>query len=192
MGTKDLIRTSPGRWQTRGLTLVEMLVTVTLFLAISAAMAAMLHQSQRASEKTVSTSDANSMAVLLYEKLRLELRRTRVVDNPNPETLNYWIYEKENGLPKFGAPGELLFLSLSGDDPDVAELTLEDSNLVRHFQSEKTILANVGPEGEVRFDWLIGIQALVVDGQVGERNESRESLGSVKKFHFTLALSNVE
>lgn len=174
------------------LTLIEMLVTATLFLAISAAMGAMLFQSQRASEKTVATNDADSKALLLFEKLRLELRRGRVIDNPVPEKLHYWVYETENGMPKFSGPGDLVFLSTSGTGPDVAEVTVENRNLVRTFQGDKTILTAVGEEGQVTFSWLVGIQALVVDGQVGDTHQSRTSLSSVKKFHFILALSNVE
>ena len=175
----------------RGLTLAEMLVTATLFLAISAAMGAMLFQTQRASEKAVATNDADSKALLLFEKLRAELRRGRVIDNPLPQELHYWIYETENGVPKFSAPGELVFLS-TGGVPDIAEVTVENGNLVREFQDEKSILTGVGQEGQVSFNWLVGIQALVVEGQVGDAHESRTSLTSVKKFHFIMALSNVE
>lgn len=176
---------------TRGLTLAEMLVTATLFLAISAAMGAMLFQTQRASEKTVATNDADSKVLLLFEKLRAELRKGRVIDNPVPEELHYWMYETENGMPKFTGPGDLEFLS-TGGVPDIAEVTVENDNLVRTFQNEKSVLTSVGGEGQVSFNWLVGIQALVVEGQVGDVHDSRTSLSSVKKFHFILALSNVE
>lgn len=177
--------------EVRGLTLVEMLVTATLFLAISAATGAMLFQTQRASEKSVATNDANSKALLLFEKLRLELRNGRVVDNPLPEKLHYWIYQKKDGVPKFKAPGKLEFLSESGTDPDIAEVSGEGENLVRTFQGKKRILASLGKDGEVRFRWLVGLQALVVEGKVGETH-SKNSISSEKEFHFILALSNVE
>lgn len=178
--------------KSRGLTLVELMVTVTIFLALAAAMGAMLFQSQRASEKAVSTNDANSQALILFEKLRREIRKGRVIGNPVPEELHYWIYETENGLPKFGSDGALEFISESGPDPDTAVMKVEDGNLVRSFQNDPAILSSVGRDGEVNFEWLVGIQAIRVRGQVGELNPSRASLSSVKEFHFMVALSNVE
>ncbi len=149
---------------------------------------------QRASEKASANTDASAQVLLLFEKLRSELRRGRIVECSD-STLGYWIYDQENGLPQLGSGGHrLAFLPRGQAEPDLAELTAEgtEGRLIRRFQNREDTLLKMGRDSHVKFSWSQNLQILRVEGQVGEKHESRVSLSSEKNFIFTVPLNNVE
>lgn len=181
-----------------GVTLVEMLVAVTVFLLLNGAVLAMLHYNQRAAEKATATADANTQALLVFEKIRQELRRGRVVEqSPDLLTLGYWLYQLDAGQPIFGGPHGLVFLPGLGQPPDLAEMTAVGAGgrLVRRFQGQEETLTRIGRDGEVKFEWEAGLQRLRVQGTVGEKNANNPASAareSVKTFRFTIPLNNIE
>lgn len=175
-----------------GLSLPELLVSMAVFMGMSLVMMGLLFQNQRASEKIVAQSDSSTLSLVLFEKVRQEIRTGRVVGNPDTSVLEYWIYKQAGGLPEFGSPHRLVFLPSAGVDPDVARLTVESERLVKNFQGRTSILSDVGPDGQVEFQWIPGSQLVRLYGQVGERNPQHVSKASVRKFQFILSLNNVE
>lgn len=149
---------------------------------------------QRASEKAAANTDTSAQVLLLFEKLRSELRRGRIVEC-SESTLGYWIYDQENGLPQSGpGPHRLAFLPRGEVEPALAEITAQDTEgrLVRRFEGREDTLLKMGRDSLVKFSWTQSLQILRVEGSVGEKNESRTSLSSEKKFLFTVPLNNVE
>lgn len=177
----------------RGLSLVEMLVAMTIFLALSGAVLGLMHYNQRASEKATANADTNTRLLVLFEKLRMELRRGRVVEC-SPDTLGYWIYRQVDALPVLGTPHRLEFLPGGGVPPDLAQLTAlnTEGRLVRRFQGREEPLAILGRDSVVTFEWEPAYQLLRAEGVVGEKNPARPTLESEKTFRFTIPLNNVE
>ena len=175
-----------------GLTLTELLVCMTLFIGISLAMISLLMQNQKISEKNVANTDSSAKSLLLFERVRQEVRSGRVVGNPSTSELQYWIYKKVNGAPEFGGPHRLSFLPGAGSDPDLARLSTLKGSLIREFQGKSSNLANVGADGRLEFDWKPGAQILRLTGQVGDKNDEHQEKSSVRKFFFVISLNNVE
>jgi type II secretory pathway pseudopilin PulG len=181
------------RTRLSGLTLLEMLIATTIFMGLNGAVLALLHYNQKASEKATANADAGTQVLVLFEKLRLELRTGRIVEC-SEDTLGYWIYQRDTGLPVFGVPHRLAFLPGGGAPPDLAELTAVgmNGNLTRRFQGREEPLARVGQDGEVRFLWTPALQMLRVEGSVGERGRTQASRETLKEFRFTVPLNNIE
>ncbi len=176
----------------RGLSLPELLVSMGIFLGLSSILVVFLISNQRASEKALSHTDSSSYALLLFEKTRLEMRRARVVGNPTNDVLQYWIYEQNNGLPIFGTPHRLQFVSAGGGVPLVASLQAIEGRLTKTFGDQVGVLAQLGRDAEVLFAWQPATQTLRVTGQVGFAHETLGSLTSLRPFRFFIALNNVE
>lgn len=179
---------------TSGFTLIEVLVAASIFIVLNGAIFALMGYNQSASEKASANIDAATRVLILFEKMRLELRNARVIDASDTE-LSYWIYEKDQGSPVFDSVNHRLsFLPGNGLAPDVAKLSLagSDRHLLRTFQGEQQLLAALDKDGELHFAWASGPQRLRVFGQAGISGRKKSSLEAVKSFSFTFSLNNVE
>lgn len=193
MTTSPLRATGQRSRRPSGLTLIEMLVASTIFMALNGAVLALLHYNQKASEKATANAGASTQVLLVFEKVRLEMRTGRIVDCTD-DVLSYWIYVRDQGLPVPGTPHRLSFLPGGGAPPDTAELTAVGTNgaLVRRFQGRQDLLTNIGPDGEVRFQWTPALQMLRVEGVVGQQGRTTASREALKTFRFTIPLNNIE
>lgn len=176
-----------------GLTLIEMMVSVAIFGGLMAIVFVLLHQNQRAAEKSIAQADASSAVLLLFERIRAEMRTGRVIGNDPPDILEYWVHERAaDGSPVFGGPHGLVYLPGGGADPDVARLRVEEGRLIRDFQGQQKMLVAVGRDGEINYTWSAGSHMLLVSGQVNDPFEEPRARVEPRKFRFVVSLNNVE
>ena len=187
---------------TRGLSLVEILVSSGIFLLLSTSLLALLSQNQKVSEKNIDSADSTSSLLLLVEKCRQELKSARVIGgtpHSTPpsgvvgalESLDYWIYQRNGASPVFDTDGRLVFLPGVGSDPDVATIKLEGERLVRDFQGDKKMLVSLGRDGEIAFKWQPALKFVKVFGQL-ESPFNKTDVRQLRSFSFFVALNNVE
>lgn len=190
----------PRSTTTKGLTLIELLVSMSVFLGLMAMVFALLSQNRQASQKAIGQADVSASVLLVFEKIRQEVRSGRVVGSSNPSELEYWVYDRDTLLPKFGGPHGLIYLPGPNSDPDVAVLGLDEGRLVRTFQGQQKMFVSLGKNGEISFDWNPGLHTLIVAGIVdnpyGETEEDPDNIRAYqttpRNFRFMLSLNNVE
>ena len=178
---------------TSGLTLIELIVSMGIFAGIMALSLLLLNQNQRAAEKSIAQADASATVLILFEKIRAEMRTGRIIGNDPPEILDYWIHQRNaDGTPIFGGPHGLAYLPGPSSDPDVARLSVDEGRLVRDFQGEQKILAGVGKDGLIQFEWSPGNHLLYVNGQVNDPFEEPRANPQPRPFRFVVSLNNIE
>jgi prepilin-type N-terminal cleavage/methylation domain-containing protein len=175
-----------------GMTLIELMVSVAIFLSLMGMVLGLLHQNQSASEKSISQADASASALLVFEKVRQEIRNGRVVGNELPGVLDYWIYQRSGTAPVFGGLHGLVYLPGPDADPDVAQLKLEDGRLIREFQGVKKMFVPLGEDGDIVFNWDQGSHLVLISGQISDPFDEPQSKSPPRKFKFLLSLNNVE
>jgi type II secretory pathway pseudopilin PulG len=174
------------------MTLIELIVSMAIFLGLMSMVFALLYQNQRASEKSIGQADASAAVLLVFEKIRAEMRTGRVIANDSPGTLDYWIYERQDGLPIFGGVHGLVYLPGPNSDPDVAQLRLENGRLIREFQTKKSFLVPMGQQANISFQWNPGDHTLLVAGVVADPYDEPRTATLPREFRFLLSLNNVE
>lgn len=177
-----------------GLSLIELMVSIGIFMLLNGAVVALMGYNQRASEKVDANVDASTRVLILYEKLRMEMRYARVIDCVD-DTLSYWIYQRAAGELVIGQRGHLLaFLPGGSSPPDLATISVVGTRkeVVRRFQGEDQGLAQLDRDGEFHLSWNKGAHLLRVWGKAGSEKRTKASLEAMKPFSFTLLLSNVE
>lgn len=176
----------------RGLSLIEVVVASAIFLGMTSVIFALFHQNQRASEKVFSNTDAGAQSLLVFEKVRSELRNARVVGVDSGGRLQYWVLRRVNGVPQVNSSGLADWLPGQPANPAVALLFSQDGLLWRSFQGQRQPLAPLGDDGSVQFLWNAGLHLVTVSGQVGQTDPHDSTRASLRSFNYTLHLSNNE
>lgn len=182
----------PPSTTTRGSTLVEVLVASTLFVGMAAIMALLMRQNQLASQKVIGKSDTTAAMLMVFERIRTELRGARVVGVNATGGLEYWISRKVDGVVQLTPNGFPDWIPGAPADPDVALLQVDNGILVRDFQGDRQPLVPVGPDGAIVFVWDMGNHTLMVAGAVGEKHGYRVEKNNYETFRYYIQVGNNE
>lgn len=176
----------------RGFSIPELLVSMVVFMGMMVVILTLLHQNRRAAQKVDSHTDSTAQAMLVFEKVRNEVHKGRVVGIDNG-TLEYWISRKSTaGVPMANSDGRVDWLPGEPANPDVARLYAQEGVLWRDFQGVRQPLAPLGPDGDVQFEWNPGFHMLTVIGQVGQTDAYEATRQSLHKFRYQMNLTNNE
>ncbi|MCA9794389.1 MAG: hypothetical protein KC910_21425 [Candidatus Eremiobacteraeota bacterium] len=167
-----------------------MLVASTLFLGMATVMALLMRQNQMASQKAVGHTDVTGQMMMVFERIRGEMRAARVIGVNPSGGLEYWVARRDNGIPQFSPDGFPDWLPGAPADPDVALMHIVNGTLVRDFQGNRQPLARVGPDGAILFAWDQGNQTLMVVGAVGEKNSHRVQDNNYQSFRYFIHTGN--
>lgn len=176
----------------RGTTLLEIGVTSAIFLAMSTVLIALLMQNNRSAEKVTSHTDVSSEMTILFEKVRNEVRQSRVFGVDADGSLRYWKLRVVNDIPQLDADGTPDWLPGAPLAPDVALLKAEAGVLVRSFQGRRQVLARLGRDATLKFAWDAGDHTLTVSGTLGggdAHNAVRNNV-QVFKYHMYVGTSD--
>ncbi len=170
------------------------MVTAAIFMGMTTVVFALLFQNQRASEKVFSRTDATSEALLVFEKVRMEMRSGRVVGVDPSGRLQYWILRRLNGTgePQLTPKGLADWLPGDPADPDVATMYVNGGMLWKSFQGTTSRLAPVGRDGQITFNWSPGLRTLTLSGEVGHKDPFKVTRDSMQKFYYEIYLTNNE
>jgi len=174
----------------------ELLVSISIFMGMSLLLAQLLVQNQRASEKISSQSDLTATLMLVFEKVRNELKHSRVVGtDPDNGGLRYWIVKRDSaGLPKLTAAGLPDWLPGAPADPDEAQLYLDTSTGIvwKQFQGARQPLVPLGEDAELQFAWNPSVQTVVLAGVIGKGNAHDAVRDNRQAFAYQICMSNNE
>jgi hypothetical protein len=141
-----------GRWSggrlRRGLSLVEVMVAIAIFMTISIFVALIYRTGTNAFQKSQIHSDVYRMAMLAFENLRKELHGAKVVE-VTASQVRYLVPMVENGHVKICDDGRISF--------ELSEVLLSTVNeqgliyLVRTSEGNSRHLACLGDRGAVSF-----------------------------------------
>lgn len=127
----------------RGLTLIETLLSVTLFFVMLGAVVVCERTMRSAAPRTASRSEVDRLALVAFEKVRSELKGAMVQPSDNLLELTFFPPLRDpDGQVRVGPTGEALF----ADEPQT--LTGGDGELRRGSQ----LLARLGEKGWVTFE----------------------------------------
>ncbi len=168
------------------------MVTAAIFMGMTTVVLVLMLQNQRASEKISSRTDATSEVLLVFEKVRLEMRSGRVVGVDPSGRLQYWILRRTNAGPQLTPRGLADWLPGDPADPDVATMYVNRGVLWKSFQGTTSPLAPVGPNGQIVFNWSPGLRTLTLSGELGQKDQFKVTRDSLQKFHFEIYLTNNE
>lgn len=176
-----------------GTTLLEVTVACTLFLGMTSVLLTLLVQNQKTSAKTANHSDTTAELMLLFEKIRREIRSGRVVGVDPQGALLYWRWKADtNGVPLLTAQGTPDWMPGAPADPSVAILGVSDGFLRRNFEGTSQHLAPVGKDGHLTFSWNQGSNTLLLTGGVGQKDPQHAHLNNYRPFIYNIYLSNRE
>ena len=176
----------------RGTTLIELSVACTLFLGMTTVLFALLLQNRQASQKVSNHSDTSAAAMLVFEKVRSEMRAGRIVGLSPQGALLYWRCRTIDGVPQLNAQGKPDWLPGAPADPDVAELYVDHGILWRNFEGLKQHLAPVGKDGQLQFTWNPSTHTLTLAGAVGEKDAYSAVRNNYQSFIYQVYLMNRE
>jgi hypothetical protein len=176
----------------RGLTLLELMVASGIMLTMSLVMLTLLMQNQRSSRKAMGHSETSAQVAIVQDKLSSELRGCRVFGVSESGALQYWRCQMVDGIPQLDPQGRPNWLPGSPADPALAELSVQQGFLWRTFQGQRQVVAPVGPDGRVQFDWSPASNILTLEGNLGERHAYAADRNNIQAFRFQLCLSNME
>lgn len=166
---------------------------MTIFLGMMGVVFTLLRQNQRASEKVLSRSDATDEALLVFEKVRAEMRNLRVIGVDSSGRLEFWVLRRDSaGAPQLTPQGLADWLPGEPANPDVGWMYPSQGVLWKSFQGQVQPVAPLGPDGQVTFEWLPGLRTLTLSGQVGRRDDYEATRNSLQKFHYVVYLTNNE
>ncbi|MCE7873067.1 hypothetical protein DYH09_22180 [bacterium CPR1] len=168
------------------------MVTVGIFMGMTTVVLALMLQNQRASEKISSRTDATSEVLIVFEKVRQEMRSGRVVGVDPGGRLQYWILRRTNAGPQLTPQGLADWLPGFPADPDVATMFVNTGMLWKSFQGTTSRLAPVGPDGQIVFNWSPGLRTLTLTGDLGQKDPFNATRNSMQKFHLEIYLTNNE
>lgn len=194
MGFSEVMSSRPPFITTRrrGTTLIELSVACTLFLGMTTVIFALLLQNRHASQKVSGHTDTSAEAMLVFEKVRNEMRCGRIVGLSPQGALLYWRCRTLDGVPQLNAQGKPDWLPGAPADPDVAELYVDHGILWRNFEGIKQHLAPVGKDGQLQFTWSPSAHTLTLAGGVGEKNAYDAVRNNYQSFIYQVHLMNRE
>lgn len=175
----------PSTTTRNGFTLLEVVISTSLFLLMSTALLSLFSQSQRATDKAVESTDTTSTLLLIFEKLRQEIKGVRIVDSTG-DKLEYWMIRTIDGMPQLTPLKRVDYEPGYPDVPHSAFLYLNsDGLLLSDYQGKTKRLANAGPGSSLNFNWNAATHTLILNGEVG--------MGEMKEdFIYTMYVSNNE
>lgn len=177
----------------RGLSLLEVTVACSMFLAMVTVLFGLLSQNRSASTKAIGHSDSTSEAMLVVEKVRAEMRGSRVVGVGPNGSLLYWRTRLQNGLPQLDGHGRIDWLPGEPADPDVAQLSVSTNGfLQRHFQGTRQNLVGLGRDGNLQFVWNAALSNLTLVGELGSKDPEHPERNNIQPFIYQLYLCNAE
>ena len=182
----------PPSTTTKGTTLIELTVACTIFLGMTTVLFALLMQNRRSSQKVSGHTDTSAQMMLVFEKVRNEMRGGRIVGLSAQGALRYWRCRMVDGIPQLTAMGQPDWLPGVPADPDVAELSVQNGVLVRQFQGIRQVLAPVGKDGQLQFTWNPGVHTLALTGAVGDKDASDTVRNNYQTFIYDVYLTNRE
>lgn len=171
---------------TKGTTLVEVSITSTIFLGMTTVLLALLLQNQRSGDKVMLHTDVTTEMTLVFEKIRNEVRQSRVFGTDSAGALKYWKLRTVNGIPKLDADGAPDWLPGAPAAPDVALLRAENHKLVRTFQGQRQVLAQLGKDTSLTFAWNAGDHTLTLSGELGQKDQYSGSRNNVQVFKYNM------
>ena len=163
---------------------------------MSLLLATLLLQNQRAAHKISEQSDVTATLMLVFEKVRNELKHSRVVGiDPDNGGLRYWVVARApNGLPLLNANGLPNWLPGPPAAPDVGVLYLDaDTGMLwKEFQGAAQPLVPLGPAAELQFVWNPSNNSVVLSGVIGQRNVHDATRDNKMPFAYQICMSNNE
>ena len=163
---------------------------------MSLVLVALLQQNQRASTQIVGQNDATAQMMLVFEKVRNEVRHSRIIgSDATTGGLNYWICRTSNGIPQVAnSAGQPDWLPGSPAVPDVALIYFRPgSGLVwRRFQGLETPLAPVGKDGSFQVSWKPETRTVNLVCTVGEKFVGDAARNNFTKFSYNIYVANNE
>ena len=172
-----------------GTSLIEVLVACTIFLGMSTVLLSLLTQNTRASQKISNHSDTSSQMMMVYEKVRSELRHGRIIGAAGG-SLQYWICRVVSGTPQLTGQGSPDWLPGLPANPDVAAMSVRQGALWRDFEGQAQLLAQIGPDGTVNFTWDGATHKLELSGAVGQKDAYEAVRNNYQTFSFEIFMSN--
>ena len=176
--------------------MAEVIVASAIFMGMSLLLAHLLVQNQRASHKISEQSDVTATLMLVFEKVRNELKHSRVVGiDPDNGGLRYWIVERgANGLPVLTSNGLPNWQPGAPADPEVGILYLNagTGTLWKEFRGAAQPLVPLGPDAELQFVLNPSNNTVVLSGVIGQRNQHDASRDNKMPFAYQICLSNNE
>ena len=177
----------------QGLSLLEMSVACSMFLAMVLVMLGLLSQNRRVSQKAMGHTDATTESMLLVEKVRLEMRNSRVIGTDGTARLLYWRARLQNGLPQLDPQGHVDWLPGWPADPDLAQLVVTaQGNLQRTFQGTRQTLCSLGASGRLDFLYNASFSNLTLVGEVGNKDLFDPVRNNIQPFVYQIYLGNSE
>lgn len=178
--------------KSRGTTLIELMVACSIFLGMVSVLFALLLQNRRASQKASSHTDLTAQMMLVFEKVRNEMRGGRIIGLNAQGELLYWRCNMVDGVPQLTAQGKPDWLPGAPADPAVAELGVQNGILVREFQGIRQPLAPMGKDGHLQFTWNPGVNTLGLQGGVGQKDAHDTVRNNYSTFVYEVYLTNRE
>lgn len=171
-------------------------MAISIFMGMALLLAQLLVQNQRASEKISAQSDLTATLMLVFEKVRNELKHSRVVGtDPDNGGLRYWLVARDSrGLPKLTAAGFPDWLPGSPADPAEALLYLQANTgtIWKQFQGASQPLVPLGEDAELQFAWNPSTQTVVLAGVLGKGNAHDAVKDNRQAFAYQICMSNNE
>lgn len=128
----------------RALTLLETLVSVSLFFVMLGAVVLCERTIRSAQPWAAARSEVDRMALVALEKVRLELKGARVVPPDDPAALAFYAPDRQpDGAVKIGPTGEAVFVS------QPTTLAADSQGVLRAGNRR---LAQLGEKGWVSFE----------------------------------------
>lgn len=169
---------------------------MSIFMGMSLLLAQLLVQNQRASEKISAQSDLTATLMLVFEKVRNELKHSRVIGtDPDNGGLRYWIVRRDsNGLPLLTAAGLPDWLPGAPADPAEAELYLQANTgtIWKQFQGHAQPLVPLGDDAELQFSWSPSTQTVALSGVIGQGYAHDAARDNKQTFAYQISMSNNE
>lgn len=81
-----------------GVTLTELLVTVSIMAVVGIATMSVLLSSQRTQQFTSQLRDVTEESRITFERVRKELRQARLIDVADPDRITFWVDRNSDGL----------------------------------------------------------------------------------------------
>jgi prepilin-type N-terminal cleavage/methylation domain-containing protein len=172
----------------RGVSLIETLVACSIFAVLTTAIVMILAQSRQAEQKLDTHSDSTQMGLVVVEKIKQEMRLSRVMGTDGSR-LDYWILRRSNGTLQLTAAGLPDYEPGAPDPPAVAQLFCSQGALFRQFQGIRQKLAAMGREGAIGFVHNPAQHTLKLHITVGEDAHDKVKSNKIQ-LHYTVYLNN--